>query len=116
MSITEILILVFAGFFAGFLNTVASSGSAITLPVLIFLGIDPLIANGTNRIPVFFGFLTSSIAFAKSGKIPWKPTFHLSIPLAIAAFGGALFIGNLPSKYSEILVFCALIISLICYY
>ena len=52
-------------FFGGFLNTVASSGSAVTLPALISFGLLPNIANATNRIPVFVGFLVSTYQFHK---------------------------------------------------
>ena len=41
-----------AGFVAGFINTLAGSGSLITLPLLIFLGLPANIANGTNRIAI----------------------------------------------------------------
>ena len=37
-----------AGFGTGFINTLAGSGSLISLPLLIFLGIPANVANGTN--------------------------------------------------------------------
>ena len=51
----EIFIAVGAGLLCGFLNTVASSGSAVTLPLLIFMGLTPSMANATNRVPVLVG-------------------------------------------------------------
>jgi hypothetical protein len=36
----------------GFLNTAAASGSAVSLPILLMIGLDPVSANATNRIPV----------------------------------------------------------------
>ena len=36
-----------AGFAAGFINTLAGSGSLITLPLLIFLGLPAPVANAT---------------------------------------------------------------------
>jgi len=47
--------LIGAGILCGFLNTAASSGSAITLPLLLALGLPPAVANGTNRLPVLVG-------------------------------------------------------------
>ncbi len=41
-----------AGLACGFLNTAASSGSAVSLPILMMVGLDPVSANATNRIPV----------------------------------------------------------------
>ena len=50
MEISEILILLFLGLVSGIINTLAGGGSLITLPVMIFMGIPPIEANGTNRI------------------------------------------------------------------
>jgi uncharacterized membrane protein YfcA len=39
-----------ASFLSGMLNTLASAGSAVTLPLLIFMGLPANIANSTNRV------------------------------------------------------------------
>jgi uncharacterized protein len=49
---TRYLLLLIGGLVAGFINTLASSGSAITLPILLFLGLSPHVANATNRLNV----------------------------------------------------------------
>ena len=83
------LSLLAGGAVAGALNTLASSGSAITLPLLILLGIPPGVANGTNRLSVLLGSLSAVISFQKSSSIPWKKAFRLSIPLALGSVLGA---------------------------
>ena len=95
------------------MNTVASSGTAVTLPIMFFWGIDPLVANATNRLPVLVGFLTSVINFSRSGKIPWKNSLLLAIPVGIGTATGAIFVGSLPKVYTELFVIIALFISLI---
>ena len=50
----EALLLVAVGLVAGFINTVAGGGTLLTLPILIFLGLDSSVANGTNRVSIFF--------------------------------------------------------------
>jgi len=52
-------LVVAAGILAGIINTLAGSGSLITLPLLTFLGLPPHLANGTNRIGVIFQNLTA---------------------------------------------------------
>ena len=52
--IVEIIVLVGVGFIAGAINTLAGGGSLLTLPILIFLGLPPSVANGTNRIAILF--------------------------------------------------------------
>ena len=82
----DILILVGAGLFAGFVNTMAGGGSLLTLPLLIFLGLPPATANGTNRIAIIVSASSATLGF-RSKNIN---TFPLSIYLGIAAFFGAL--------------------------
>ena len=41
----EYFLLLLAGLLCGFFNTVASSGSAVTLPFLIFMGLPPAVAT-----------------------------------------------------------------------
>ena len=52
-----------AGLACGFLNTVASSGSAVSLPVLMAIGLDPITANATNRVPLLLGSLSATWKF-----------------------------------------------------
>ena len=54
MDYLQALFLVLVGVVAGFINTVAGGGSLLTLPILIFLGLPPAMANGTNRVAIFF--------------------------------------------------------------
>jgi uncharacterized membrane protein YfcA len=82
----DILILVGAGLFAGFVNTMAGGGSLLTLPLLIFLGLPPATANGTNRIAIIVSASSATLGF-RSKNIS---SFPLSIYLGIAAFFGAL--------------------------
>ena len=59
----DLIILVGAGFFAGFVNTMAGGGSLLTLPLLIFLGLPPATANGTNRIAILVSTVRQHLDF-----------------------------------------------------
>ena len=48
ISPLQYLLAILAGIVAGIINTLAGSGSAVTLPMLIFLGLEPVSANATN--------------------------------------------------------------------
>lgn len=82
----EILVAILGGLICGFMNTVASSGSAITLPLLVLMGLPPAVANGTNRLPVFFGAMMASITFIRAKVIDW----HLAVKILIPTLGGAV--------------------------
>ena len=74
-SVLEIMLLVVVGLFVGVVNTLAGGGSLISLPLLIFLGLPPVVANGTNRVAILIqnifgvaGFKSKGIDFFSFGK------------------------------------------------
>jgi hypothetical protein len=52
LSWIDALALLSVGAIAGALNVLAGGGSFLSLPFLIFLGLPPSVANGTNRIAI----------------------------------------------------------------
>jgi hypothetical protein len=85
-STLEILILIAVGFIAGFINTIAGGGSLLSLPVLIFLGLPPNVANGTNRIGILFQSIFTTIGFKSKG----VQAFPFSIYVGISALVGSI--------------------------
>jgi len=82
----NVLLLVVAGFVAGFVNTIAGGGTLLTLPALIFMGLPPSVANGTNRIAIFLQTFTGAVGFKSKG----VSTFPFSIYCGISALLGSL--------------------------
>lgn len=78
--------LILAGFLAGFINTIAGGGTLITLPALIFMGLPPSVANGTNRIAIFLQTLSGVAGFKSKG----VSTFPFSIYCGISALLGSV--------------------------
>lgn len=87
-----------AGFGAGFINTLAGSGSLITLPLLIFLGIPANVANGTNRVGVLFQNLVSGTSFYRQGVMDWRRGLILAIPAVVGSVIGAQIAVNLDEE------------------
>lgn len=85
------ILVVLAGMAAGFINTLAGSGSLITLPLLMFLGLPANVANGTNRIAILLQSLVGSVGFKKSQQLELKTGLWLAIPTVIGSVAGALF-------------------------
>ena len=83
------------GFIAGFINTLAGSGSLITLPVLILLGLPANVANGTNRVGILIQNIVAVSTFAKHGKLQGKLPWGLIVPAVLGAFLGAQLAVNL---------------------
>ncbi|MDZ7332578.1 MAG: sulfite exporter TauE/SafE family protein [candidate division KSB1 bacterium] len=68
-----------AGVVAGFINIMAGGGSTITLPFLIFLGLDSALANGTNRIAVFVQNIAAVVSFKQAKYSQFKLSIKLSL-------------------------------------
>ncbi|MCF7824789.1 MAG: sulfite exporter TauE/SafE family protein [Candidatus Marinimicrobia bacterium] len=52
MNALNLLAILLIGAGAGFINVLAGGGSFLTLPLMIFLGLPPNLANGTNRLAI----------------------------------------------------------------
>jgi uncharacterized membrane protein YfcA len=79
------------GLVAGFINTLAGSGSLVTLPMLIVLGLPANVANGTNRVGVLVQGLVSVETFRRRGALDVGGSLKLLLPsIAGAAVGAEL--------------------------
>ena len=88
MSLLEGILVVLGGAAAGFINTLAGGGSAISVPILNeIVGIS--IANGTNRIAILFANLGALSRFQRGGAVPWRSVLPLLIPAVVGAGLGA---------------------------
>jgi len=97
-------ILFITGIVTGFINTLAGSGSLISLPVLMFAGLPANIANGTNRIGILLQSITALFTFKKGKMFEWNEGISLLIPSAIGAIAGALSAVNLDKASLEIII------------
>ncbi|MGI9627365.1 MAG: sulfite exporter TauE/SafE family protein [Longimicrobiales bacterium] len=57
------------GTVAGVINMVAGGGSMLTVPALIFMGLPPTVANGTNRVALLAQNVGGVWGFQRSGLI-----------------------------------------------
>ena len=88
MTFLQVLLLLSGGLAAGFINTLAGGGSAITIPILTeIVGVN--IANGTNRIAILAANASAVTRFQKGGAVPWERVSRLILPTALGAAFGA---------------------------
>ncbi len=104
MELLNYFLLVFAGFFAGFINTLAGSGSLITLPLLMFLGLSAHDANGTNRIGILVQSLVAVRNFKKDKTFVASHETNLVIPTVLGAIVGALIAISISEKYMRLAI------------
>jgi uncharacterized protein len=108
-----IAIVIIAGLVCGFLNTVASSGSAVSLPILMSVGLHAVSANATNRIPVVVGALAATAGLARSGAVPWRRALIAATPITLGAAIGALLSERIPGHDLRMVIVAAVVIALV---
>lgn len=93
-----ILAVILAGVAAGFINTLAGSGSLITLPLLIFIGLPANVANGTNRVGVLIQNLVAVGSFHQQKMLDIRSGLMLAVPAVIGSVIGAQIAVNLDEE------------------
>jgi len=109
MEWLTITALVVTGLMVGFINTLAGGGTIISLSLLMFLGLPPAMANGTNRLAVLFQVFTSSASFRKQGVLDIRKGNILGIPTVIGSLLGAWLAVDINEKIWEKAVAIAMI-------
>ncbi len=78
------------GVLTGVINTLAGSGSLITLPLFMFVcGLPPTLSNGTNRIGAFLQSLFGAWAFGRQNPAAFHSSLWVMVPSIIGAIFGA---------------------------
>src|SRR5688572_32258045 len=88
-----------AGLACGFLNTMASSGSAVSLPILMMIGLDPVTANASNRVPVLVAAISATVSFHRGGHLDWGLLGRIVLPVTGGAVIGAVLAEIVPGRY-----------------
>ena len=102
-----------AGIASGFLNTAAAAGSAVCLPILMLIGLDPITANATNRIPVLVGAVTGTATFHARKALPWSLAIKVSVPSTLGSLLGAWLAGIVPARDFGLMITAAVLIALL---
>jgi uncharacterized protein len=96
-DILIVVILFVVGVVSGFVNVIAGGGSSLTLPVMIFLGLDSSVANGTNRIGVLFQNIAAVYSFKREKYFELKTGIKLSLATLPGSVAGAILAANLSN-------------------
>lgn len=97
----EILILFFVGLLAGVINVMAGGGSSLTLPALIFMGLDSAAANGTNRIGILLQGVFSTLSYRKEKVSEIEKSIKLSLLTLPGAVLGALLALRISNEWFD---------------
>ena len=112
-TILKYVLILTAGTAAGFFNVVAGGGSLITVPTMIFLGLPPVMANGTNRIAILSQNITSVNRFKKKGYFSPKVGLVLGLTASAGALLGSNIAVQLPGELFNKILSVVMILILI---
>jgi uncharacterized membrane protein YfcA len=100
----KILAVIGVGIIAGFINILAGSGSLLTLPLLMFLGLPANVANGTNRIAILLQNVVGVSSFKQQKVLDFRDGIKIGIPAVIGSLIGARIAVNLNDAIMEKLI------------
>ncbi|SEF70476.1 hypothetical protein SAMN05216223_101788 [Actinacidiphila yanglinensis] len=97
MSPAEAVAVLAAGIGAGTINTIVGSGTLITFPVLLAVGLPPVTANVSNTLGLVPGSVTGAIGYRKELAGQRDRLLRLGGACVVGGATGALLLVNLPS-------------------
>ncbi len=110
-SLTAIALLTLVAFVAGTVDAIAGGGGLLTLPALLFAGLPPHLALGTNKGQSVFGSCAAMIRFARGGLLDRRRA-ALTFPLGLAgSAAGALLVLSVPAQVLRSVVLVLLIVA-----
>ena len=112
MEPISLVVLLVMGTLAGAINAAVGSGSLLTLPVLLALGIPPGVAVRTNTIGILFSTIGSVYGYRREIAQEKNNLGLLTIVAAIGATAGALLLLVSPSQALDVVVPVLIVVAL----
>lgn len=100
----EIVVIAFAGLWAGTINTVVGSGTLVTFPVLVALGYPPVTATTSNAIGLISGSITGAWGYRKELEGHGRRLLRYGVASFFGAIGGTVLLLSLPPDAFETIV------------
>ncbi len=104
MTGLEIAAVLLAGVAAGTINTVVGSGTLITFPTLLALGVPPVTANVSNTVGLVPGSLSGAIGYRRELAGQRRRLLRLASASVLGGIAGAVLLLVLPSSAFDAIV------------
>jgi hypothetical protein len=114
MSVFNEVLIFLAAMAAGFINALAGGGTLVTFPVLLAVGISPIVANVTNTVALVPGTIGGMWSQRKDFKSQYKRLLKL-LPVAIVGgiAGGLLILNTSESAFRSLIPYLILLATLL---
>lgn len=103
---------VLGGVLAGIINTMAGSGSLVTLPILVALGLPTPIANATNRVGIVFQSAVSVGTLHRAGELRWTGSPWFVMPAVLGSLVGAALATQVNARTLDAVVLVVMVVML----
>src|SRR5215207_8023327 len=104
MNLLESVAVLVAGFLAGTINAVVGSGTLITFPTLLALGVPPVTANVSNNVGLFPGGVSGAIGYRRELRGQRSRLLRLGPASLVGGVTGAVLLLVLPGDAFEAIV------------
>ncbi|GAA2478790.1 sulfite exporter TauE/SafE family protein [Streptomyces thermolineatus] len=104
VTLWESLAVLAAGTGAGAINTMVGSGTLITFPVLLAVGLPPVTANVSNTLGLVPGSLSGAIGYRRELRGQGRRLLTLAPAALIGGLAGAVLLLALPSAAFDTIV------------
>lgn len=112
MEPVSLVVLLVMGTLAGAINAAVGSGSLLTLPVLLALGIPPGVAVRTNTIGILFSTIGSVYGYRRELAREKGNLGPVTVVAAVGATAGALLLLVSPSQALDVVVPVLIVLAL----
>lgn len=113
ISTMWIVIFIFTGFFAGYIDAIAGGGGMIQVPVLLISGMSPIHVLATNKVASVLGVAMASIKYYLSKKMSLKVVSIAIIPCLIASYIGSSLVMYLSDEVIKWAILLAIPIAMV---
>jgi len=109
----SLLILLVMGMVAGAINAAVGSGSLLTLPVLMAVGVPPGVAVRTNTVGMFFSTVGSVLGYRREIEAERQHLTPLMLVATLGATAGALLLLASPASALDVVVPVLIVVALL---
>ncbi len=99
LDVLGLVLLLLAGFTAGWVDAVVGGGGLIQLPALLLVpGISPVQALATNKVGSIMGTSVSALTYYRRVGPDLRTAAPMALAALVGAFGGAVLAAQIPSE------------------
>jgi uncharacterized membrane protein YfcA len=90
--------LLVGGFLCGVVNALSGGGSFVTLPLLLWAGLPPQVANASNRVGIVLQCAAGTATYHRHHVVPWRDVPGLAITMGAGSVPGAYLASHVSER------------------